>query len=149
MKLVSRKIASKSSYNEIYQAIKSSTSHFRIKQFSSNSFLLYMTKRWINGKLFWVPVKVSLSESKEHVILNLNVPPYFYFYLGFGISIVGLLLLLLDLMLQRNRWIPSAGMIGIGAFVIVQSFWEATEALNKLTALIKKSEKKTGDGSLS
>lgn len=148
MKLVSRKIASISSYHELCQAITSLPSPFRIRQFSSNSFLLYATKRWINGRLFRIPIKGVLSEGEKCINLYLTVPLYLYFYLGLGISIVGLLLLLLNIILQWNRWIPSTGMIGLGAFVIVQACWEATEALNKLAELIKKAEK-TGDCSLS
>lgn len=136
MKLVSRKITSQLSHSKLYDTFNSSVFCFRVKQFSLDTFHVYVSKQWMNGMYFWIPVKGSLSEKNGQIILNLAVPPYFSFYFGLGLTAVGVFSFLLGWVLDCNRWIASIGAVGMGSFMIAKSFWDANEALKKLTKRI-------------
>lgn len=148
MKLVSRKITSQLSHEKLYDTITSSVFCFRIKQFSSDAFHVYVSKRWMNGMCFWIPVEGSLSEKNGQIILNLAVPPYFSFYLGLGLTTIGVFSFLLGLVLDCNRWVASIGAVGMGSFMIAKSFWDADEALKKLTRRIQGTVFKNGSDSV-
>ena len=91
----------------------------------------------MNGMCYWIPVKGSLSEKNGQIILNLAVPPSFSFYLGLGLTTIGVFSFLLGFVSDCNRWIANIGAVGMGSFTIAKSFWDADEALKKLTRRIQ------------
>jgi len=141
MRLVSKTIVSSLPCETIYQIMKSSAFRFCEGRYSTGEFFIYCPKRWVNSRVFLIPVKGNILENDNQVTVTLFVPAYFYFYLGCAIAAIGVLTLLLCFVFRWERWIPCIGLSGLGAFIIMQSYWEAIEVLSRLVKRVQNEDR--------
>ena len=131
MRVVSRKVISSHSKEEVFQIVKNSSSRYRPAEFADNYFQLTFPVRW-HTQMGYIPVKGIVNHVNGFTEVLIEIHGGFTLYIGMLFFCVGLLILGYSLLARTSTIYSAVVCLGIGVLIYVIELFDGIACLDSL-----------------
>ena len=131
MRIISRKVVTQRSREEVLQILKGSCSRFRTGVFIDNTFRIAFPARW-HTQFGLITVEGTVASKGSVTEVTLHIEGGFTLYVGMVLIIIGILVLIYNLATGSSGFFPSLGCFSMGVLIYVIDLFDGIVCLDSL-----------------